>query len=537
MKKNAFIPIIVFSLFILFPFWYVIFLISNKYQLLNNPTAVYPITIALSLFLALFIDRVTNNKLSPDAKRIIQVIFSFSIISYAVYLFLITWERYVNFISEAIDLVFFHQVIWQFSEFKIPYIWNLNQPLYPQWSQHFSPILALLAPLYWIAHSEGLLLSTQAIATLSGAIPIYLISKEYLHSKSIGLSLAFAYLSFGGLQFGFAYGFHEILFFPPLFLWSYYFYTSKNKKFYYLFIALSLLVKEEVVFIVFFWGLYLYFVKRDRQTAIITMAMGALWGLICFEIIFPIFNNGHGFGYWGQYESFLSPAIVTNLFNTQVKIDMFLETFGQFSFLLFLFPPAVIIVIPSLLEKLLSSGIAQANGAHYSAAIAAVTVVATIEALSRIDKYKFVKKHVRQTSIFFAVLIFYFAMFSNVFFGYNGYSLIPAVQEYDQAKGPGAENSQILDTLITQIPLNAKVSAQYQIAPHLNKYYKDLTIWPSMTGTEDFVIIDTKLPPVLGATSDDYNRAIDKMNTNKKYTLAFSSDGILAYRRNGYKLN
>jgi len=539
---------VVFFLFLVFPFYYFFLLSTNHLPFLSTTEMIYLAIILISLCFAFCVENFFKNKLSQEMKNLSFILFATGIWFYGAFLLLMTWSRYQGFISESIDVVYFHQVIWQLSEFKIPYLWNLNQQLYPTWSQHFSPILIFIAPFFWISHSGGLMMILQAAAAISGAVPIYLISKHFLKTKSIGLAIAFAYLSFGGLQYGFGYGFHEILFFPLLFLWAYYFYLRKQTKRYFLFIILSLFCKEEVAFIVLFWGIYLFFFKRDQLFGTITAALGILWYIICFDIVFPMFNKG-GFGYWGQYATdggsgmwgiikntlFKPFSFLQTLVTPGIKIDMMFQTFGQFAFLFFLFPPALLIIFPSLMEKLLSSNIAMANGAHYSAAIAALTVVATFEALPRIYQYKLITKHINNKNVFFTSLIFYCALGSTVFYGYNGYSLIPAVHETIYERGLSDANYQTLIQVINALPQDATVSAQYQIAPHLNKYYKNLTIWPSMTGTEDFVIVDTELLPVLGMTAQEYTTDLEKLNKNKEYQMVIANSGVYVFKRKSYK--
>ena len=539
---------VVFFLFLVFPFYYFFLLSTNHLPFLSTTEMIYLAIILISLCFAFCVEKFLENKLSQQTKHLSFILFATGIWFYGAFLLLMTWSRYQGFISESIDVVYFHQVIWQLSEFKIPYLWNLNQQLYPTWSQHFSPILIFIAPFFWISHSGGLMMILQAAAAISGAVPIYLISKHFLKTKSIGLAIAFAYLSFGGLQYGFGYGFHEILFFPILFLWAYYFYLRKQTKRYFLFIILSLFCKEEVAFIVLFWGIYLFFFKRDQLFGTITAALGILWYIICFDIVFPMFNKG-GFGYWGQYATdggsgmwgiikntlFKPFSFLQTLVTPGIKIDMMFQTFGQFAFLFFLFPPALLIIFPSLMEKLLSSNIAMANGAHYSAAIAALTVVATFEALPRIYQYKLITKHINNKNVFFTSLIFYCALGSTVFYGYNGYSLIPAVHETIYERGLSDANYQTLIQVINALPQDATVSAQYQIAPHLNKYYKNLTIWPSMTGTEDFVIVDTELLPVLGMTAQEYTTDLEKLNKNKEYQMVIANSGVYVFKRKSYK--
>jgi uncharacterized membrane protein len=538
-----------FILFLAFPFFYFSFLTTNHLTVMSSTEMIYLVIILMGICFAFFFEKFFKDKLNHEKKRLIFILLVTCIWIYAAFLLLMTWSRYEGFVSESIDVVYFHQVIWQLSEFKIPYLWNLNQQLYPAWSQHFSPILIFIAPFFWISHSGGLLMLLQAAAAISGAIPIYLISKHFLRTKSIGFAIAFAYLSFGGLQYGFGYGFHEILFFPILFLWAYYFYLCKQTKRYFLFIILSLFCKEEVSFIILFWGIYIFIFKRDRMIGTITTGLGMLWYFLCFNIIFPYFNQGKGFGYWGQYATdggsgmwgiikntlFKPLSFLQTLVTPGIKIDMIFQTFGQFAFLFLLFPSALLIIFPSFMEKLLSSNIAMANGAHYSAAIAALTVVATFEALPRIYQYKLITKHINNKNIFFTSLIFYCALGSTIFYGYNGYSLIPAVHQTIYERGVTDANYQTLIEVINALPQNATVSAQYQIAPHLNKNYKNLTIWPSMTGTEDFVIVDTELLPVLGMTSQEYTTDLEKLSKNNEYQMAVANSGVYVFKRKSYK--
>jgi hypothetical protein len=213
---------------------------------------------------------------------------------------------------------------------------------------------------------------------------------------------------------------------------------------------------------------------------------------------------------------------------------MMLETFGQFAFLLFLFPPSIIIIFPSLLEKLLSNGLAMYTGAHYSAAITAVTVIATFEAIPRIYRYKFINKFIKDTNIFFTVLIFYMAFSASIIYGYVGFSPLLLVQPNPFEKGLTSDNSQLLSQILSQLPPNTTVSAEYQIVLHSNEYYKDVTVWPGMTGTEDYVIIDTELYPLLGATTQDYTNALIKLSKNKNYQLIIANYGIFVFKKRSF---
>jgi uncharacterized membrane protein len=549
MKLNVNSLFILVILFLIFPFFYFFQLHSLQVFFLSTPAAVYPVIIVSGLLLAFCVDNSPLKKMLRETKNFIFISAATLVVLYAILLFILTIVRFKSLISQAVDVNYFNQVIWQLSEFKIPYLWSLDKSVFSAWSQHFSPILIFLAPVYWVIPNDIMLMVIQALAALTGAIPVYLIGKRFLKSRSIGLVLSFAYLSFGGLQYGFDYGFHEILFFPVLFLWSYYFYLKKNTRLYLLFIILSLFVKEEASFIVIFWAIYLFAVKRDWKPAIMTCVLGIIWYIVCFDIVFPYFNKGNGFGYWGQYATQGGSGIIgivlatltkpLQFFQTLVtpadKIDMMFETFGQFAFLFLLFPPSIIIIFPSLMEKLLSTGIAMANGAHYSAAITAVVVVATLEAIPRIYHYRFVDSLVHNKNIFFSVLIFYMAYSSAIFYGYIGFSPMLLFEHNVYEQGLTPDNSLLLSKIIESLPRNATVGAQAQVAAQIPIYYKDLSLWPAgLEGDEDFIIIDTQVLPV-GASGAQYNTYLNDFIKKKNYKMIVDEAGIYVFENKSYR--
>ena len=68
--------------------------------------------------------------------------------------------RYEQF-AHGFDLAIFDQVVWHYSRFEAPASSVKN--LESIWGDHFSPILALLGPLYWIWEDARMLLLAQAL--------------------------------------------------------------------------------------------------------------------------------------------------------------------------------------------------------------------------------------------------------------------------------------------------------------------------------------------------------------------------------------
>ncbi|HVA96197.1 MAG TPA: DUF2079 domain-containing protein [Candidatus Acidoferrales bacterium] len=539
------------SVFLAIPFLYAYLRLPTDQTLLRNTSFSYVVITLVGLAFALFLSRQIKTKREDELKDRFLLIFGAFVSLYSIFIFVLTMSNYERMVSQAIDVFYFHDVVWQLSEFKIPYLYHFSQPVFAEWSQHFSPIFYLFVPIYWILPSADMLMIVQALVFLTGTIPLYLIAKKHLHSRLIGLSLAFAFIAFGGMQFGIAYGFHEIMLFPTIFFWMYYFYLERKIKRYLLFVLLALCVKEEVAFIMIFWGIYLLIFRRDKILGSSTATLGLAWYVFCFMIIFPAFTpHGGGFGYWGQYSQSNGSGILgiilyivthplnflTTLVTPDYKIDTFFQSFGAFGFLLFLYPPSLLIILPSLMEKLLSNGIAGMIGTHYSAALTGVTVIATIEAIDTIRKNKKLVSMVGNTTVFTGTMIFYLALFFNVLYGYYVFTLNPNTYRTGYPEGaimvdPSENTLMVLSQVINSIPPHATISAQGQIVSHINRYYKLVSDAPNKNETADYVIFDTQLPPPVLDDTRTVNNYLADLVISKHYQLIVNNSGVLLYKR------
>jgi uncharacterized membrane protein len=521
--------------FILFPWWYLFTVLNSHSPLFRSALVNYFIIIAVGATFGLWANRI-RSLFAPHAKKIFTVLLGTAVFLYGCALFIITMYCYMHFIFESVDVSYYHISLWQLSQFKLPYIWDM--PSIPIWQQHFEPILFFLVPIYWVIKNAGILVAVQALVVLSGAWPLYMDAANVLKSKYVALAISYAYLAFGGLQVGFAYGFHPIMFFPSLFIWAYYWYSRRNTGMYFVFVVLCLFVKEEISFIMMFWGLYVLLFKKEKLLGFGTITLGTLWYILCFHIIFPSFSPKEGFVYWGQYNQAYGTGVagiitfalrnprqfLTTLVTPNYKIETLVSIFGAFAFLPFVYPPSLLIVIPSLLEKLLSSGIAALNGTHYSAASAGVTVIASLEALRRARNNPRVQ--ILRNNIFLGTFLFYVGFFSNVLYGCRTFALFPL----GNIVSPPQENLKILHRIIKAIPDSATVGAQYVIAPHIQKPFGQLTPWPNYLNQPEYIIWDTKLPPIL----TEWKTVTDNLRTlsaDPGYRLIVNQGGIIVFEK------
>ncbi|MDP3983328.1 MAG: DUF2079 domain-containing protein, partial [bacterium] len=207
-------------------------------------------------------------------------IFSTLLVLYGILLVVATLARYYNMSSESIDVSYYYSAIKQLAVFKVPRIWDI--PSRYVWGDHFEPILLLFVPFYWLKPDASILMLIQTATVISGIIPLYKIVLQKFNNRNLALALSFAYLLFGGLQMGYAYGFHPIVLFPTLFFWMYYFFEKKSIAGYLVFLLLTLAIKEEAALILFAFGLYTLIFRHRLGFSLLTLSGSFLWYWLCF---------------------------------------------------------------------------------------------------------------------------------------------------------------------------------------------------------------------------------------------------------------
>src|SRR5262245_41393785 len=86
--------------------------------------------------------------------------------------------RHWHFGSSAYDLGIFDQAIWHLSRFEAPSstVRGFSNLL----GDHFSPILVVLAPLYWIAPAPEALIVAQAVLLAASIVPVWIFVRRRL---------------------------------------------------------------------------------------------------------------------------------------------------------------------------------------------------------------------------------------------------------------------------------------------------------------------------------------------------------------------
>ena len=259
---------------------------------------------------------------------------------------------------------------------------------------HFHPILALLAPTYWVWPHPETLLVDQAVLFAASAVPVWAFVQRLLGPRAAYLWTT-GYLTYWGLQEAIAFDFHEIAFAVPLIALVIERVQAQRWRSATIAVLLLLLVKEDLAILVAFFGLY--FAVRGRRALGTGVTLGGLGGyLLITRVLLPHFAGGTGFMYW-TYDALgkdlpsalefmvRHPLRTVRLFVTpSVKWHTMLLILAPFG-LLSLGSSTLILLVPLVAERFFSSGHQYwVLGYHYTATAAPIVAMGGAEGLHRL---------------------------------------------------------------------------------------------------------------------------------------------------------
>ena len=196
-----------------------------------------------------------------------ELILIFMIIGYTITFSYFTIVKHYAFRTNAWDVGGFAQAFW--TTFKYGKVFEYNVEFYLTSSKsffgiHFSPILYLTLPLYALyPHIESLLVIQSTILALA-ALPLYLLAKNVLNSRTIALTFATSYLLSPLIQGVNWFDFHLEAFLPLEYLFAIYFFKKGNYLGYFLCIISTLMTLEQMSIINLFLALSLFLISKDK---------------------------------------------------------------------------------------------------------------------------------------------------------------------------------------------------------------------------------------------------------------------------------
>jgi uncharacterized membrane protein len=320
--------------------------------------------------------------------------------------------QYYTFRVSADDLLIFDQAVRSYAHFHLPISPFIGYhlrfgPDYSLLGNHWSPILASLAPLYWIWNTPITLLVAQA-ALFALAIPsIWVFTRRAFGGGRKATVAAYlvsvAYAVSWPLASALVFQFHEVAFAPVLMAVALERLQAGRLRAALIALGLLLLVKEDMGLFVAGVGAYLAvshrIVTRQRLVGLILIVGGIAYTWIATDVLIPAFGGRANF-YWSYsalgnnvpqaaWHVIAHPASTLQLLVTpQVKLDTMLWLFGAFCFLSLLSPIAIA-TVPLLLERMLANTSPNwwETSFHYNAFLVVVLVCAAADGAARLDRW------------------------------------------------------------------------------------------------------------------------------------------------------
>ncbi|NVI92152.1 DUF2079 domain-containing protein, partial [Actinomadura sp. BRA 177] len=320
------------------------------------------------------------------------------------------------FRTGSYDLVIFDQAVRSYSRFDLPVamvkgVHNGFGPDFSVLGDHFSPILALLAPLYWIHDGPESLLVAQAVLFALAIWPIWRFAERRL-GPGAAYCAAGAYALSWPIAEALAFDFHEVAFVPLLSALLVERYDAGRRGQAAVAAFALLLVKEDMGLLLAGFGLYLLtrpdeqdgerrglrdlLPRGDRRAGLAYAVVGLVATWVCSRVLIAAFGGDNGY-YWAY--GALGPDVphaaahalthpwdvATVLVDPPQKV----VTMALLVLPLLLLPlasPLTLTAVPLLAERMLASRFGNwwEPHYHYNAFLIAVLVLAAVDGAARL---------------------------------------------------------------------------------------------------------------------------------------------------------
>lgn len=375
--------------------------------------------------------------------------------------------RFRDFRSSTYDLLIFDRIVHSYSRFHLPTaiakgVHDNFGPHFITLGDHFSPILASLAPLYWLHDGPRTLLIAQSVLLALGIIPLW----RYAHRR-LGAGGAYCVVGIYALSWPVAeivaFDFHEMAFTPVLSLLALERHDAGRRRQCAAAAGALLLVKEDMGLLVAGIGLYLLTRGGHRRQGLLFVAGGIGWTFLAVDVLIPAFGGSPHY-YWAYdalgpdlphaaLHALTRPGDALRLFVTP-GIKVF--TMACLVVPLLLLPlasPITLAILPLLAERMLANEFKHwwEPQFHYNAALIGLLVAAGVDSATRLRRLRL--------STAWPVAAFTLSLIALPFFAFKAFFL-PAFYE----RGP---HEQAAADVISKIPQGVYVEAANQIGPRL----------------------------------------------------------------------
>ncbi len=213
----------------------------------------------------------------------------------------LVWQLHNRFLTHALDLGYFDQIVWSAAHGQ-SFANTLKYP-YNFMGDHLSPILFLVAPVYWLWSDVHALLAVQTLALAAAGLPIFWLARRVDERWAPVILLAF-YLN-PALHLVNLHDFHEIALATPFVALALYALLQKRYALLTGSLLLALLCKEDMAILTLAFGVFLLFDQRARGWGAAISVFSLAWLGLSLQAIIPAFREEGEYGSIGARYGYL----------------------------------------------------------------------------------------------------------------------------------------------------------------------------------------------------------------------------------------
>ncbi len=265
-----------------------------------------------------------------------------------------------NRLNSAIyDLGLFDQIIWNIAHGRF---FESSIKGFNYLGDHFSPILVIFAPLYWIWEDVRILLIAQTVIVSLAGYYAGLLSYHLTRDIKVSAAFGLAILGNSNVLLVVLFDFHPEVITIPLFAYIVYQFALKKHIKVFLASLIALIIKEDVAITVTLTGIAFAIISREKKYLILSLA-GFVYFIVVMKVLIPLFRPKtftgdylyiERYSYLGKNMKEVILSIITNPFYPIVKmykwtkLKVLLRLFYPTIFLSFLSPAFLIVILPVL---------------------------------------------------------------------------------------------------------------------------------------------------------------------------------------------
>ncbi len=469
---------------------------------------------------------------------------------FAIIYSLISIPNHYLYKTNAFDLGVFNNALHSFSRFQVNHTPLAIDGLPKNYfGNHFSPIIFLFVPFYYLFGSYTLLI-IQIAAILFGGFGIYKVSELILKNRLYSILIVIQFFSVWAISSALSFDYHDNVLAAMLVPWLFYFHLSKRRNYFMLIFVLILLCRENMAFWMCFVLIGMCFLNngekpwRNFKQLLPYMLISGIYFILTLKVILPYFIEEN----WGdpltrysnmgdtiweklnfiffkpqQLFKYLIENPTTEVFYNGLKSEFHFMILVSGGIFLFRFPKFLLMAVPLYFQKLLTNDFGfWGINAHYSIEFVPIISLALIYAALHFKRYaKYLLIFVCISTLGFHIK----SLYERQSLHYNQEHNNFLIAEHYQAN----MNLSDVKKVINEIPKYVSVSASSELTPHLANR-KNIYLFPIVKNAEYIVLLKkgTNYYPI---GEKDFNLRVKELRSNSNYKITKENKSIVVFKR------